>query len=78
MTTYGVEQPNKQEFKSDPGAVDGQILPVDSSKRQRVDIGGEETTKLAKDLLHTDTPGTLSVGPQFDEVSCKQSVSGLL
>lgn len=66
----GVEQEDKGEFEEDPSTVDGHVLPVDGSKSDRVDVGGEEATALAENLFDSDTHGPLGVGEEFDEVSC--------
>ena len=64
----GVEGVDEDELESDPSAVDGHVLPVDSLESKGVDVGGEEATALAENLLNSDTHGTLGVGEEFDEV----------
>lgn len=68
VVRLGVEEVDGDELEEDPSAVDGEVLPADGVEGLGVDVGGEETTELAENLLDTDTPGTLSVGEDFDEV----------
>lgn len=64
----GVEEVDNHELEYDPATVNGQVLPLDSIEGNGVDIGREETGKLSKDLLDTDTTRSHGVGPEFDEV----------
>ena len=73
----GVHPVDEGELEEDPAAVDGEELPVESIEGERVDVGGEEATELAEDLLDSDTTAALGVGEEFDEVGW-WSVSGSL
>ena len=64
----GVEEEDAEELKGDPAAVGRQVLPIDGGERDRVDVVGEEEGDLSKDLLDTDTTGTLGVWEKLHEV----------
>lgn len=64
----GVQEVDNAEFDKDPATVDGKILPLDGVERNGVDVGGEKTAKLAKDLLDTNTTTTVIVRPELDQV----------
>lgn len=63
----GVHPEDEAKLKADPATVDGEELPVEGVEGQGVDVGGEETTELAKDLLESDTTAALGVGEEFHE-----------
>jgi hypothetical protein len=77
VVRLGVEHVDGEELEGDPSAVDGQELPVDGVESEGVDVGGEETTEFAEDLLDSDTHGTLGVGEDFDKVGCSE-LAGLV
>ena len=62
-----VEKVDSEELESDPTAINGEELPVNSLEGERVDVGREEATGLAENLLDSDTHGTLSVREDLDE-----------
>jgi hypothetical protein len=66
--SLGVHPVDEGELEEDPAAVDGEELPVEGVEGERVDVGGEEATELAEDLLDSDTTAALGVGEEFDEV----------
>lgn len=65
-----VQEEDNEELEKDPTAVDGEVLPREGIERNRVDIGGEETGKLAKDLLNTDATAAVGVWPELDQIRC--------
>lgn len=73
----GVEPEDEAELEEDPAAVDGEELPVEGIKGNGVDVGGEEATELAEDLLDSDTTAALGVGEEFHEVGW-MAVRGIL
>lgn len=75
-----VEEEHNDELEGDPTTVYGHELPTDSGQGQRVDVIGEEKTKLSKHLLDTDTAVSLPVWPEFKQVGCvgvRRLVEGL-
>ena len=66
----GIQEVDDAELEKDPAAVDGEVLPLDGVEGNRVDVGGEETGELAKNLLDTDTTAAVGVGPELDQVGC--------
>lgn len=73
----GVEPVDEAELEEDPATVDGEELPIEGVKGNGVDVGGEEATDLAEDLLDSDTTAALGVGEEFHEVGWV-TVSGVL
>jgi hypothetical protein len=71
--SFRVHEEDEPEFKGDPAAVDGEVLPADGAEGDGVDVVGEEAAELAEDLLNTDTTGALGIGEEFDEVGWKFS-----
>lgn len=63
-----VEGEDDEELKGDPGAVDGEVPPLDGVEGDGVDVVGEEATHLAEELLDTDAAAPLGVRPELDEV----------
>lgn len=70
----GVKEEDNDELESDPAAVDGQEAPLDGGDGDRVDVVGEETGKLAEDLLNTDTTRARGIGPELDKVGVSEGV----
>ena len=66
-----VEEEDGQEFESNPATIDGEELPTDVVKSDRVHVCGEEASALAKDLLDSDTHSTLRVREQFNKIGYK-------
>jgi hypothetical protein len=64
--SFRVEEVDKQALECDPAAVDSKKLPVESAKRDRVNVVGEEAASLAKDLLDSNTAGSLGVWEKFN------------
>lgn len=73
----GVKPVDEAELEADPATVDGEELPVKGVEGEGVNVGGEEATELAKDLLESDTTAALGVGEEFHEVGWV-TVSGIL
>jgi hypothetical protein len=71
---FRVHEEDEAEFKEDPAAVDGEVLPADSGEGDRVDVVGEEAGALAEDLLNTNTHGALGIREEFDEVGVGERV----
>ena len=67
----GVQEEDGAELEKDPATVDGQVLPLNGRKRNRVDVGREEPRELSKDLLDADAAAAMRVGPQLDEIGCR-------
>lgn len=63
----GVHPVDEAKLEADPATVDGEELPVEGVESQGVDVGGEEATELAKDLLESDTTAAFGVGEKFHE-----------
>lgn len=63
----GIHREDEAELKEDPATVDSKELPVEGVEGQGVDIGGEEATELAEDLLDSDTTAALGVWEEFNE-----------
>jgi len=72
--SLGVQEVDNEELESDPTTIDSKVLPLDGVEGDGVDVGGEETSKLAEDLLDTDTARSLGIGPKFDKVGVCESV----
>ena len=75
--THGLREHevHKDNLKCEPAAVRDKVLPADVLETDGVDEGGEETGQATKELEDGDTTRALGIGPNFDHVSCIESVT---
>lgn len=79
VVRLGVHEVDEREFKGDPCAVDGKVLPLNGGKGNGIDVDGEETSQLSENLFDTDTHGTLRIREQLDKVCvCERVVSDVV
>lgn len=65
-----VEAVDKYQFEENPATEDGKILPIEFTESDGVDVGREETSSLAENLLDSNTARTDVIGEEFDKVGC--------
>lgn len=70
-TTAGlrIEEEDNAKLEEDPATVNGKVSPGDCAEGDGVDVGGEETSELAKNLLNANTAASLGIRPELDQVS---------
>ena len=70
----GVEDEDEAELEEDPADVDSHVLPANGLEGNGVDVGGEEASQFAENLLDSDTHSPLGIREEFHKVGCRMLV----
>lgn len=71
VVRFREQKVDENDLECDPAGVCDEIFPSDCSKGDRIHKCGEEVGSSPKELKESDSPGTLRVREQLDEIGCK-------